>query len=157
MTLHATEFLRAREVNPEHVIDSLTLEADDRYRRRVLLTTDGGRDVLIDFRQAAMLDEGDALVTGASELVLIKAAPQALLAVRADDPHLMHRLLWHLGNRHTPTEIGLDCAYIGHDHVLAQMLVGLGARIEEVTRPFRPEGGAYGGHGAAHGHHHHHD
>ena len=51
------------------------------------------------------------------------------------------------------------------DHVVAAMLVGLGAALTRVTKAFQPEGGAYGGHAgphhaheSAHGgkiHHHH--
>jgi urease accessory protein len=37
--------------------------------------------------------------------------------------------------------------------VIAEMLVGLGARVDFVQAPFQPEGGAY----APAGHHHHHD
>ncbi len=38
------------------------------------------------------------------------------------------------------------------DHVLAEMLSGLGARVSAVEAPFEPESGAYDGH--AHGHAH---
>jgi urease accessory protein len=66
------------------------------------------------------------------------------------------RIAWHLGNRHTPTELADGAIYIARDHVLADMIVGLGGEVRAVTRPFEPEGGAYGGHGPLHSGHHHH-
>ena len=42
-----------------------------------------------------------------------------------------------------------------HDHVLDDMLRGLGVEVEHIMAPFNPEPGAYGGAGGG-GHHHHH-
>ncbi|MDC6130092.1 urease accessory protein UreE, partial [Burkholderia gladioli] len=61
------------------------------------------------------------------------------------------RAAYHLGNRHTPVEIGLDTLKLEYDPVLADMLTRLGARVERVEAPFQPEAGAYGG-GHRHGH-----
>ena len=69
------------------------------------------------------------------------------------------RLAWHLGNRHLPAEIDAQRILIRYDHVIVEMLKGLGATVQEVSAPFNPEGGAYGEHnrqpGHHHGHHHH--
>lgn len=154
--LHATSFVRAAALETEHIIDTITLDAEQRYRRRIRLETDGGQFLMLDLPQATYLDDGDGLVTGPYAVVQVKAAPQALLAISCTDALQMRRVIWHLGNRHTPTEIAEAHVYIARDHVLADMLRGLGATIEEIMRPFRPEGGAYGGHGAVHGHHHGH-
>jgi urease accessory protein len=61
------------------------------------------------------------------------------------------RIAWHIGNRHTPAEITADAIYIEEDHVLAEMVCGQGCSVMAVTRPFRPERGAYD-HGHAHAH-----
>jgi urease accessory protein len=44
-----------------------------------------------------------------------------------------------------------------HDHVLDDMLRGLGLTVTVEQAPFEPEPGAYGGSadGHSHGHHHH--
>jgi urease accessory protein len=63
------------------------------------------------------------------------------------------RAAWHLGNRHTPAEITGNAIYFAKDHVLVEMLRGLGLSTRPVTRPFKPERGAYDE--AHHGHHHH--
>jgi urease accessory protein len=54
------------------------------------------------------------------------------------------RLAWHIGNRHTPCQIEAHRLVIRADHVLADMLRGLGAEVTEATEAFTPEGGAYG-------------
>jgi len=41
---------------------------------------------------------------------------------------------------------------IRRDHVIEDMVRGLGATVAHIDAPFNPEGGAYGGH-----HHHHGD
>jgi urease accessory protein len=88
-------------------------------------------------------------------LVWVEAAPERLLEIRAADDHALKRLIWHIGNRHIPAEIAPDAVYIAYDHVLAEMVRGLGGTADAVERPFRPEGGAYAGEAAGHHHHGH--
>ncbi|MGL5734750.1 MAG: urease accessory protein UreE [Beijerinckiaceae bacterium] len=152
--LRATHFIHAAQVDADHIIDTITLDAESRYRRRIRLATDSGQSLMLDLARAVQLQDGDGLVTGPFAVVQVRAAPQELYAVSCEDTLQMRRIIWHLGNRHTPTEIGENAVYIARDHVLAGMLEGLGATVVNCVRPFRPEGGAYGGHGAAHGHHH---
>ena len=105
-----------------------------------------------------MLNDGDAVKLEDGSLVLIKAAPQTLLEVRAENPLRLLKTAWHIGNRHTPCEITADALYLEDDHVLAEMIRGLGCSTLIVSRPFQPERGAYDDHGHAHGHSHdHHD
>ena len=75
---------------------------------------------------------------------------------RIDNALALARVAWHLGNRHTPAQIEEGRILIQPDHVLAEMVEGLGAHVHRVKRPFEPEGGAYGGHGPLHASHHHH-
>ena len=88
-------------------------------------------------------------------MIRVNAAPEPLLRISAPDTLTLSRLAWHIGNRHTPAEITADAVYIQPDHVLAEMVRGLGGAVEDVLRPFEPEGGAYGGHGALERGHHH--
>ena len=64
------------------------------------------------------------------------------------------RVAWHLGNRHLPTQIDHDRLLIRDDHVIVDMLKGLGAEVRKVRVPFDPEGGAYGQHNHDTGHRH---
>jgi urease accessory protein len=142
--------------------DRVVLDHDGRHRRRLSLTGEGGTEFLLDLPEAVALRDGDGLLLEDGRIVEVKAAPETLSEVRGKDPDHLLRLAWHLGNRHLPTQILGDRLLIRHDHVIDDMLRGLGATVTTVEAPFDPEGGAYGGQGAAHGHshehgHHHHD
>lgn len=147
--LRATTVVRRPAVPAGAVADTLTLDYAQRHRRRIAMTADGGLAFLLDLDRATVLDEGDAVKLEDGRLVQIKAAPQRLVEIRADDVLRLQKIIWHLGNRHVPAEITEGAVYILEDHVLVEMVRGLGARVARVERPFRPEGGAYD-HDAAH-------
>lgn len=154
--LRATSVLRRAAVKPERVADTLTLDHEARHRRRIALKAEGGLEFLLDLDRATVLDDGDAVKLEDGRLVLIKAAPERLIEITTDNPVRLMKVAWHIGNRHVPAEIGEGALYIGHDHVLLDMVRGLGASAREITRPFRPERGAYEGeHGHDHHDHHH--
>ena len=149
--IRATSIVRKLAVKPERVSDSVTLDHEHRHRRRVRLTSDGDLEFLLDLDKASGLEDGDAVRLEDDRLIVVKAAPQKLLEIRAENPLRLLRIAWHIGNRHTPAEITADAIYIEEDHVLAEMVRGQGCSVTAVTRPFRPEGGAYD-HGDAHTH-----
>jgi urease accessory protein len=149
--IRATSIVRKLAVKPERVSDSVTLDHEHRQRRRIRLTSDGDLEFLLDLVKATGLDDGDALKLEDGRLIAVKAAPQKLLEIKAENPLRLLRVAWHIGNRHTPAEITADAIYIEEDHVLAQMVRGQGCSVITVTRPFRPERGAYD-HGHAHTH-----
>lgn len=173
--LRASRVVRGADLGSRIASHSVTLDREARYRRRIAMTTDRGQAFLLDLPEATYLANGDALELSDGVLVEVLAAPEDLLEVHAHDPAALARIAWHIGNRHTPAEITPDAIYIKPDHVLAEMVEGLGAHVHRVRRPFEPEGGAYGskgplqsghhhgGHGHAHGHAlehdhaHHHD
>jgi len=141
--------------------DTITLSYEARFLRRKRLCTDGGGSVMVDLAETTSLNHGDALMLDDGRAIGVQAAPEALLAVTGRN---LTRLAWHIGNRHTPCQIEQGRLLIQTDHVLADMLRGLGADVAEVTEPFVPEGGAYGhgrtmghDHGPGHGHDHSHD
>ncbi|HJQ56463.1 MAG TPA: urease accessory protein UreE [Vineibacter sp.] len=127
-------------------VDSITLIYDDRYRRRLRLRGDGGTDFLLDLSEPTVLSDGDGLKLDDGGYVQVKAADEPLVEIRARDAALFTRLAWHLGNRHLPTQIDGDRLLIRDDHVIVDMLQGLGAEVRRVSAPFNPEGGAYGQH-----------
>ena len=138
----------------------IALAFDQRWRRRLKLTTRSGEDFLLDLPQAQVLRDGDALVLDDGRLIAVIAEGEDLLEVRGTAQIALPRLAWHLGNRHTPTAIEPDRILVRRDHVLADMLRRLGAEVPRSVAPFDPEGGAYAtGHAvkAAHGHTHGHD
>jgi urease accessory protein len=125
---------------------TVTLGYDDRHRRRLRLTSDAGEAFLLDLPRTAVLEEGDGLALDDGSWLEVKAAPETLLEVRAATPELLARLAWHIGNRHVPAQIRGDCILLRDDHVIAAMLVGLGAAVQRIELPFTPERGAYDDH-----------
>jgi urease accessory protein len=151
--------IRATRVFPSgewsHVAtDVVVLDFDHRHRRRLRMQGEGGLDVLLDLPEATAIRDGDGLLLEDGRIVEVKASAEPLVEVRAKDAGHLVRLAWHLGNRHLPTQLMGDRLRIRHDHVIEEMLTGLGANVAAVTAPFDPEGGAYG---SAHGHHDHDD
>jgi urease accessory protein len=121
-------------------VDSVTLDHEARHRRRGRLVTDGGLELLLDLPHAEHLRDGDRLVLDDGRRLLIRAAEEPVLDVTAPD---LARIAWHLGNRHCPTQILPGALRIRDDHVLAEMLRGLGAQVAPRSAPFEPEHGAY--------------
>ena len=133
-------------------VDTLTLTYEDRFLRRKVLPLGSGAQILVDLAQTTSLDHGGALITTDGQEIVIQAAPEPLLEVTGDS---LHRIAWHIGNRHTPCQIEEARLLIQRDHVIKDMLEKIGATVAEVVEPFTPEGGAYG-HGRTHGHDHSH-
>ncbi|MBO6884010.1 MAG: urease accessory protein UreE [Marivita sp.] len=131
-------------------VGQVQLTYEDRFlRRKVLDLVDGSR-VLVDLPKTTSLNHGGVLVLEDGSEIAVLAAPEPLLEVKGKS---LHRLAWHIGNRHTPCQIEETRLLIQRDHVIRDMLNLLGADVTEVVEPFTPEGGAYG-HGRTHSHAH---
>jgi len=157
--LRATEIVPAGSWQGEPA-DVVRLDYDKRTRRRIVVTGTKGLAFLLDLAKAPNLRAGDGIRLEDGSLVAVEAAPEPLLEISCADPHHLARIAWHLGNRHLAAEIGERVIHIRDDHVMADMVHGLGAEVCRVQRPFNPEGGAYGvvavhGHDHGHGQHHH--
>ena len=152
----ACEVRRAGAWNAGEAVDRVVLDADARQRRRGTLTAENGMRFLLDLPQATMLHDGDGLVLDTGAIVRVAGRPEPLVEIAATDAHHLARLAWHLGNRHTDVQIVGERLRIRRDHVLAEMLVGLGAHVAQIEAPFDPEHGAYGGNGHHHSHVHGH-
>jgi urease accessory protein len=140
--------------------DTVVLDFDARYRRRVTMTGVGGLEFLLDLAEATMLRGGDGLQLEDGRVVEVVAEPEPLAEIRAADPLALTRVAWHFGNRHLPTEILAKALRIRRDPVIEAMAEGLGARVIALEAPFNPEGGAYvkaEGGAESHGHDHDHD
>jgi urease accessory protein len=133
---------------------ALVLDHDMRHRRRIVFTADDGTRVRLNEGRTVQLRDGDGLRLADGGLLLVTAAPEPLLEIRAHNLAELVRIAWHLGNRHLPTQLLGERLRIREDHVIAEMVHGLGGHCHRISAPFDPEGGAYEGGG---GHHHHHD
>jgi urease accessory protein len=135
----------------ETPVDTVVLNFDDRHRRRMAMTGTRGFEFLLDLEEAVALRNGDALVLEDARLIEVVAAPEPLIEIRGADPQHLVRMAWHLGNRHLPTQIVGKGLRIRKDHVIEDMVRGLGARVIDIEAPFDPEGGAYSDGGHVHG------
>jgi urease accessory protein len=132
-------------------VDHVLLDHDDRHRRRVVLHGVRGTEVLLDLPQAVHLRDGDGLALPDGTIVRIRAKPEKLLEIFAHRRSELMQIAWHLGNRHLPVQVLSDRLRIRADHVIKQMVEGLGGHVKSLEAPFDPEPGAYVG-----SHHHDH-
>lgn len=141
--------------------DTIVLDYEGRHRRRVVMQGVRGTEFLLDLPEAVILRNGDALVLEDGRLVEIVAAPEELAEVRCGDARQLARVAYHLGNRHVNVEVLANRLRIRRDHVLEEMVRGLGAKVAHIEAPFEPDSGAYEAaesHGHhVHGHDHQHD
>ena len=152
VTQRAVVHRRAGKWPEELAVGSLTLDFDNRHRRRLRLVTDQGDEVLLQLNAATAMRDGDGLQIEDGRWFIVRAAAESVVDVTHKDPAQLVRLAWHLGNRHVSTEIRGDALRIRPDHVIEDMLRGFGATLVKLQAAFQPEGGAYSGHG--HGNHH---
>ena len=124
-------------------LDTVTLAYLDRHRRRIRLVAGSGEAYLLDLPRAHHLVEGDGLELEGGGYLRVRAAAEPVLEITAADPAGLLRIAWHLGNRHLPLQVTGERLRIRADHVIAEMVTGLGGRIIQLEAPFDPEIGAY--------------
>lgn len=137
------EVLPAGSWSIEAAADHITLDYEGRHRRRFRYVAARGTDFVLDLAQTTLLQDGDGLRLDDGRIVAVRAAAEALVAVRGADAAALLRLAWHIGNRHLPAQLSAERILIRNDAVIVDMLRGLGASVEEVVAPFTPERGAY--------------
>jgi urease accessory protein len=121
----------------------VTLAYLDRHRRRMRLVADSGQTFLLDLPRASHLAEGDGLELDCGGYIRVCAADEPVLEITAPDHPALLRIAWHLGNRHLPLQVAGERLRIRADHVVAEMVAGLGGRLTALGVPFDPEIGAY--------------
>ncbi|OBS09247.1 urease accessory protein UreE [Acidihalobacter prosperus] len=134
---------------------SLTLPFELRQRSRLRTRLDDGGEVGLFLPRGRVLRHGDRLRADDGRIVEVRAATETVSTVRAEQPLDLLRAAYHLGNRHVALQVAEDWLRYAHDHVLDDMVRGLGLTVSVEQAPFEPEAGAYGGehaHGHAHGH-----
>jgi urease accessory protein len=142
----ACEIKPAGQWNEASAVDCIALDAHDRHRRRIVLTGEKGTTFLLDLPRAAALRDGDGLLLDDGAIVRIAGRPEPLVEIAAASAQELARLAWHIGNRHIDVQIVGDVLRIRRDHVIEDMLRGLGARVTPIEAPFEPEAGAYAHH-----------
>ena len=144
----------AHGAEPQRIDLHLVLPFELRSRSRFRARLASGEEVGVLLARGQILRGGDRLLTEDGRVVEVGAAPEQVSTVRAQDPRLLARVAYHLGNRHVALQIGEGWLRYSHDHVLDQMARVLGAELTVEQAPFEPEAGVYHGeHGhSEHGH-----
>lgn len=137
-------FDRLLPVAPTPPAATLTLPFAARQRSRQRVRLDDGREVALLLPRGTVLRDGDLVAGEQAPPVQIRAAAEAVSTARAASPVLLARGAYHLGNRHVALQVGEGWLRYSHDHVLDEMLVGLGFTVTGEQAPFEPETGAYG-------------
>ena len=133
----ATSIVGSGNLPGDNVLGTVTLCFEDRFRRRKKMTDDSGIDFLLDLADAVQLEEGDALLLEDGSVIEVKAAEEEVLDIYCNNKAQTARIAWHIGNRHTPVQVLKDGNLrIIYDHVLREMVEGLGARTENKYAPF---------------------
>lgn len=150
--------MAARGYWPEaEAVTSVVLDYDARHRRRIRLVCENATAILLDLEKATALRDGDGLALDGGGWISVRAAAEDLVEITCDSAHALHRIAWHLGNRHCPAAIEAERILIRRDHVIEEMLRGIGAAVTPVHAPFDPERGAYDDENKVNGHNHGHD
>ncbi|MEO1244097.1 MAG: urease accessory protein UreE [Pseudomonadota bacterium] len=144
--LRATRLLRTCDGrDSKTAVEEVSLSFDERHRRRIRMTTVSGKAFLLDLPKTRALADGDLLELEDGSLVRVAARPETVADICCEIPDGLTRIAWHLGNRHWPTQVLAESLRIRHDHVLVDMVRGLGGEVTVREAPFQPEGGAYAG------------
>jgi len=128
----------------------LVLPFDLRQRSRLRAQLDSGEEVGLVLERGTLLRGGDQLLTDDGRVVVVEAAPEEVSVVNSDNPWHLARAAYHLGNRHVSLQVGHGWLRYLHDHVLDEMVRGLGLQVHLASLPFEPEGGAYSHSGHPH-------
>jgi urease accessory protein len=123
----------------------VTLSLEQRWKSRLRVALDDGREAGIFLERGDALKDGDFLASDDGFEVQVKAAPERVSTVACADPLLLARACYHLGNRHIALQIEPGRLRYLHDHVLDDLVRGLGLVVRVEQAPFEPEPGAYGG------------
>ena len=138
--------LRPNPAYEVKVRDRLQLPFERRQKSRQRATLASGEEVAIELPRGEVLRGGDWVVGSDGRVIEVVAQVEKVLHVLCATRQGLVRAAYHLGNRHVPVQVGDGWLRIAADHVLEQMLKGLGATVTALDAPFEPEAGAYGAH-----------
>ena len=139
LTLH-TKVDKAAAIAGELV---LPWRLREKSRLRAALTS--GEEVAVLTQRGTVLRDGELLKGSDGRVIRIVGEFEPVYRVECSDTHALMRCAFHLGNRHTQTQVGHRWLRIAADPVLREMLAGLGASVSDEFAVFEPEAGAYGG------------
>ena len=137
---------RLENTESSNDFDCLELTFDTRQKSRFRATLKNGVDIGADLPRTGILRSGSFIATEQGDVLRIDAKPETLMQVSSESSFDLLKAAYHLGNRHVPLMLTPTALYFEPDHVLAEMVQGLGLTVIEVMHPFEPESGAYAQH-----------
>ena len=141
-----------RLTEPRAAQARLVLPFEMRQRSRLLGKLDTGEEVGVVLDRGVFMRGGDCLLASDGRVIEVVAANEQVSVVTAVDSRHLARAAYHLGNRHVSLQVGDGWLRYLHDHVLDDMVRGLGYTITIDNLPFEPEAGAYSHAGNSHRH-----
>ncbi|WP_353141960.1 urease accessory protein UreE [Acinetobacter pragensis] len=137
---------RLERLNSNQRCENIELSFDVRQKSRFRATLKNGVDIGADLPRTGILRSGSYISTETGDILRVEAKAEKLMQVTAGHAFELLKAAYHLGNRHVPLMLSPSALYFEPDHVLEEMVIGLGLYVEEVLHPFEPESGAYAQH-----------
>ena len=107
----------------------LVLPFEQRQKSRLRTRLASGEEVALTLERGSVLRGGDLLLAADGRVVEVVAALETVSTVSAPDPWQLARASYHLGNRHVALQVGQGWLRYQHDHVLDDMVSGLGLQV----------------------------
>jgi urease accessory protein len=155
--------LNTKVSHTDSIYAQLVLPYELRVNSRLRTALASGEEVAIITQRGTVLRNNDLLGSDDGKVVQIISAEEPTYRITCNSEYDLLRCAFHLGNRHTVTQVADVFLRIYQDSVLKEMLEGLGATVIEEMAQFEPESGAYstgehhhGAHDHDHEHHHSH-
>ncbi len=141
---------RLEDISPDQAFETVELTFDTRQKSRFRAALSSGVDIGADLPRTGILRSGSYIATQEGDVLRVDAKPERLMKVTAQTEFDLLKAAYHLGNRHVPLMLTPTALYFEPDHVLAEMVEGLGLTVTETDHPFEPESGAYAQHSHDH-------
>ncbi|MDC4937261.1 urease accessory protein UreE [Acinetobacter baumannii] len=141
---------RLEDISPDQAFETVELTFDTRQKSRFRAALASGVDIGADLPRTGILRSGSYIATQEGDVLRVDAKPERLMQVTAQTEFDLLKAAYHLGNRHVPLMLTPTVLYFEPDHVLAEMVEGLGLTVTETDHPFEPESGAYAQHSHDH-------
>ncbi|MFL9480463.1 urease accessory protein UreE [Acinetobacter baumannii] len=141
---------RLEDISPDQAFETVELTFDTRQKSRFRAVLASGVDIGADLPRTGILRSGSYIATQEGDVLRVDAKPERLMKVTAQTEFDLLKAAYHLGNRHVPLMLTSTALYFEPDHVLAEMVEGLGLTVTETDHPFEPESGAYAQHSHDH-------
>lgn len=138
-------FVRVSQASASVVPEGrLWLSFERRCLSRQRVRLEDGEEAGLFLPRGTVLRDGDILESPEGRAIRVLASLEELSLALCPDPLSTARVAYHLGNRHACVMLGEGSVRYPADHVLDQLVEGLGIAVQRVREPFQPEAGAYG-------------